>query len=496
MKQISLRRKFQLAMWLVLTVALLVLLGGRFLGKAALFHHLEREHLAVVMELQLAMAQDPASAPVDKAVFIKAIDRGQWLASQVDVELFKAEQALFRVLGFGGVMDLPVKDIGDLERLRQILAVDPASYLSRAVIERLRPDMNIVRDNSDRFAPLVAEAVSFIKTVVTGINLAGSLALLGLFWAIRKSVLGPLEQALAMARRVASGDLSGAVPVGAQCADDEIGRLTAALVDMQAGLTKMVARVRSASEGVQVASAEIAQGNLDLSDRTEHQASALQQTAASMQQLGDAVRNNADNAHQASELALNASAVADQGGAAVSRVVDTMQGINQASRKIAEIIAVIDGIAFQTNILALNAAVEAARAGDHGRGFAVVATEVRSLAGRSAQAAKEIRSLIGTSVERAEQGALLADQAGATMGEVVSSIRRVTQLMADISVASSEQSTGVAQVGAAVTQLDQTTQQNAALVEEMAASAQSLKGQAQDLVQAALVFRLAPLAPG
>ncbi len=252
-----------------------------------------------------------------------------------------------------------------------------------------------------------------------------------------------------------------------------------------------VAAVRSTSGSIDLACAEIASGNQDLSARTESQASALQQTAASMEQLSSTVRQNADNARQANELAQNASGVAAQGGEVVSKVVDTMKGINESARRIHDIISVIDGIAFQTNILALNAAVEAARAGEQGRGFAVVAGEVRSLAGRSAEAAKEIKQLITDSVGRVEQGSALVDQAGHTMQDVVASIRRVTDIMGEISAASAEQSQGVSQVGEAVTQMDHATQQNAALVEEMAAAATSLKGQAQELVQAVSVFKLA-----
>ncbi|MDP3823988.1 MAG: methyl-accepting chemotaxis protein [Burkholderiales bacterium] len=248
--------------------------------------------------------------------------------------------------------------------------------------------------------------------------------------------------------------------------------------------------VQRSSSSIEVASVEIASGNQDLSSRTEQQASALEETAASMEQLGSTVRQNADNAKQANQLAMGASTVAIKGGEVVGQVVETMKGINDASKKISDIIGVIDGIAFQTNILALNAAVEAARAGEQGRGFAVVASEVRSLAQRSAEAAKEIKGLIGTSVERVEQGTLLVDQAGVTMTEIVTAIKRVTDIMGEISSASTEQSAGVAQVGEAVTQMDQATQQNAALVEESAAAAESLKVQAQQLVQVVALFKL------
>ena len=316
--------------------------------------------------------------------------------------------------------------------------------------------------------------------------LCAVLAAIAALWIIR-SITGPINKAVAVSSAVAAGDLSLEFEASGK---SETAQLLVSLKNMQASLVKVVANVRENSESVATASAQIAQGNNDLSQRTEEQASALEETAASMEELSATVKQNADNARQANQLAMSASSVAIKGGDVVSQVVQTMKGINDSSKKIADIISVIDGIAFQTNILALNAAVEAARAGEQGRGFAVVASEVRSLAGRSAEAAKEIKSLIGTSVERVEQGTTLVDQAGATMTEVVNSIRRVTDIMGEISAASTEQSAGVAQVGEAVSQMDQVTQQNAALVEESAAAAESLKVQAQALVQVVAVFKL------
>ena len=313
--------------------------------------------------------------------------------------------------------------------------------------------------------------------------------IVGIFLALKmaKGIVHPLVMAAKTAEKIAAGDLSNHIEV---TSTDEVGALLKSLVAMQESLAKLVSSVRQGSEGVATASSEIAQGNNDLSTRTEQQASALEETSASMEELGSTVKQNADSARTANQLAMNASTVAVKGGGVVAEVVETMKEINDSSRKISDIISVIDGIAFQTNILALNAAVEAARAGEQGRGFAVVASEVRSLAGRSAEAAKEIKSLINASVERVEKGTTLVDQAGETMKEVVESIKRVTNIMGEISAASSEQSAGVAQVGEAVRHMDNATQQNAALVEEMAAAASSLKGQAQELVQLVSVFRL------
>ena len=314
----------------------------------------------------------------------------------------------------------------------------------------------------------------------------------GITRGLLKQMGGEPGLAVDVARAVAAGDLTTPVPVKAGDANS----LMAALREMQESLSRVVSTVRSGSQGVANASAGIAGSNGDLSGRTEHQASALQQTAASMQQLGSAVERNADHARQADGLARAASEVASKGGEAVRQVVDTMKGINDSSRKIGEITGVIDGIAFQTNILALNAAVEAARAGEQGRGFAVVAGEVRSLAQRSAEAAKQIKSLIAASVERVEQGGVQADRAGETMQEVVSAIQRVTQIMSEISRASAEQSSGVQQVSEAVSGMDRTIQQNAGLVESSAAAAEGLKQQAQSLVQAVAVFRVAEGARG
>ena len=323
--------------------------------------------------------------------------------------------------------------------------------------------------------------------LMLGLMLAAGIGtLVALVWSVRRQ-LAPLQQAVALAHRVAEGDLTRAGDIRGS---DEILHLAQALQRMQAALAQTVTSVRGNAESVATASAQIAQGNQDLSSRTEQQASALQQTAAAMEELGTTVRLNADHARNASTLSQAASQIAGQGGALVGQVVSTMSGIQQSSRQIADIIGTIDGIAFQTNILALNAAVEAARAGEQGRGFAVVAGEVRALAQRSAAAAREIKALISASVERVESGHTVVAQAGQTMVEIVASIQRVSDIVTAISAASSEQSQGVQQIGEAVTQMDQATQQNSALVEESAAAAESLRQQSQQLLQSVAVFRL------
>jgi methyl-accepting chemotaxis protein len=377
----------------------------------------------------------------------------------------------------------------DLAKARAMMH-DAAYHANKARIMKPVDEFLTMLDQRTKADIERAEAVKqkwFYVLVSLAVLLLVSMT--GVLCYVYRVISTSLRQAVSLSDAMAGGDLSSAVQVHGPA---EVASLLGALSAMQAGLVKVVAQVRNGSDGVSAASSEIAQGNMDLSGRTEAQASALEQTAASMEQLSSTVKQNADNARQANQLAQSASTVAATGGEVVGQVVETMKQISAASTQIADIISVIDGIAFQTNILALNAAVEAARAGEQGRGFAVVASEVRSLAGRSAEAAKEIKRLIAASVARVEQGSALADSAGGTMQQIVAQIKRVADIMAEISSASVEQSQGVSQVGEAVTQMDRNTQQNAALVEQMAAAAASLKSQARELVQTVAVFTLAP----
>ena len=378
------------------------------------------------------------------------------------------------------------------------LRVNDIALANRLLLEKTKPLFVPVSEGVDNLMQLQidvakhefgASEARYASTWMLSIMAIVAGVLFAIFFGVSlvRGIVRALDQALVAANAVARGDMSQAIRVDG---NDEVAQVLLALSDMQISLIKVVSKVRLGSEGVATASAQIAQGNQDLSSRTESQASALEETAASMEELSSTVQQNADHAAQANQLAQAASSTAIQGGEVVAQVVNTMKHINDSSKRIFDIISVIDGIAFQTNILALNAAVEAARAGEQGRGFAVVASEVRSLAGRSAEAAKEIKALIGASVDRVEQGTALVNRAGVTMGEVVSSIQRVTDIVGEISAASREQSAGVSQVGEAVTQMDQVTQQNAALVEQMAAAASSLKSQANDLVQGVAVFKL------
>ena len=330
-------------------------------------------------------------------------------------------------------------------------------------------------------------AMAKMKWQILGGTLILSLAIFAFAWFVARKIKQALDLAIGASKRIASGDLTAHLTVESS---DETGELISSLKEMNEGLARIVGEVRNGADSIATATEQIAAGNADLSQRTEEQASALEETASSMEELTSTVKQNADNAQQANQLAINASGVAVKGGEVINRVERTMESITDSSKKIADIIGVIDGIAFQTNILALNAAVEAARAGEQGRGFAVVAAEVRSLAQRSAAAAKEIKTLIEDSVGKVQDGSRLVEEAGRTTQEIVTSIKRVTDIMAEISAASQEQSSGIEQVNIAITQMDDVTQQNAALVEEAAAAAESLEDQARQMVGVVARFTL------
>ncbi len=406
-------------------------------------------------------------------------DRALWQAAQADAQRYMSQWADIQALS------------GQIGGVGKPQAEERMTGPSRTHFEQLQANLDkLWTFNVNHVDQTKQEAaVSYEQALWTVLVLAAVALVIGLVAAvlITRSIVRPVGEAVGIADHIAGGDLTQKIVVSGR---GETSQLLAAMQKMQQALSTLVSTVRQGAEGVATASAQIAQGNQDLSSRTEQQASALEETSASMEEMGSTAQQNADNARAASQLALSASTVAQQGGEVVGQVVSTMREIQHSSQKINDIIGVIDGIAFQTNILALNAAVEAARAGEQGRGFAVVAGEVRTLAQRSAEAAKEIKQLINASVERVEQGTTLVDQAGSTMQEVVQSIQRVTDIVGEISSASQEQNAGVGQVSEAVSNMDQATQQNAALVEESASAAASLQQQADQLLQAVSVFRV------
>ncbi|MCA7972961.1 methyl-accepting chemotaxis protein [Burkholderia sp. AU39826] len=450
--------------------------------------------VAVTRTTAIAKSADPGLANYfnDEAIAASKVSAAKQTAIEA-LMTSDAEKRLFAAIGeqrkrFLAIRDqiYALKKEGKAEQADQLLE-QQFIPTARQLVEKVDALVKYQREEIDALAAEIDANYQFGRTLMIAFGVVGMLLSVVCGWLITRSITRPLMRATDVAHRVARGDLSVRVDVHGT---DELGQLLGSLRDMQAALLRVVSNVRRGSDNLAAASAEIAQGNDDLSSRTESQASALEQTAASMEELSSTVARNADNAHEANQLAMNASTVTAQCGEVINQVVETMKGINDSSRQIADITGVIDSIAFQTNILALNAAVEAARAGEQGRGFAVVASEVRSLAGRSADAAREIKKLIGSSVGRVAQGSTEVERAWVAMTEVVNSIRRVTETMSEISAASTEQSLGVAQIGEAVGQMERTTQQNAALVEQTAAAAISLRQQSRELVEVISVFQL------
>ncbi|MRT31093.1 methyl-accepting chemotaxis protein [Herbaspirillum sp. CAH-3] len=389
--------------------------------------------------------------------------------------------------------------VASFRKVDKLVAEDKRDDATRMMITETLPALDVLQGSIKEFTELqkkivetsgadIKQSINSSRNLMIGLGMAAVLIGIAFAYGITRSITRPINEAVKVAQTVAAGDLTSQFDINSM---DETGQLLQALKDMNDSLVNIVGQVRIGTDTIATASSQIASGNLDLSSRTEQQASSLEETASSMEELTSTVKQNADNARQANQLAISASEVAIKGGTVMSQVVDTMGSINASSKKIVDIIGVIDGIAFQTNILALNAAVEAARAGEQGRGFAVVASEVRNLAQRSAAAAKEIKSLIGDSVEKVDIGAKLVDQAGLTMQAIVNSVQSVTDIMGEITAASQEQTSGIEQINQAITQMDEVTQQNASLVEEAAAAAASLQEQAGSLAQVVSVFKIA-----
>ena len=423
-----------------------------------------------------------------RAAVSQALDKYEKedISDEQDKALLATDRAV--LLRYDGVRDkvLALSKAGELDAARDLLMQNQPIIKELVDALAAHHHYNEKLGNTGATEGAAAAASARWISIVLALSITAAVAGMGLLLARR--IVASLASAIGVARTIAGGDLSGQISA---TSNDEVGQLMTAMADMSDSLVRIVSEVRSGTETINTASGEIAAGNLDLSARTEQQAGSLEETASAMEELTATVRQNSDNARQAKQMAVSASDKAVRGGEVMGDVIRTMEAIDSSSNKIADIISVIDGIAFQTNILALNAAVEAARAGEQGRGFAVVATEVRNLAHRSAAAAKEIKALISDSVEQVEQGGKLVQQAGAAMTEVVDTVRSVTDIVSEISAASAEQSTGIDEINRAITQMDEVTQQNAALVEEAAAASQSLQEQAGNLANLVGAFKLA-----
>ena len=467
-------------------------------------HALVKERLAnqwsnllgptIVRSFAMVKATDPTVV----AYFAKARADSSALINPVQKKLEEMLTSPEEKKLYAGVADARAVVLEVIEKINKLKAAGQSDEASAMADNQFASGLVVYEDAVAKLAAYQRDKIDVLSKGIAADHASGQTLLLALSaialvlgalfaWRLTLGIVRPLGRAVTVAETVAAGDLSADIVVESR---DEAGQLMHALREMNASLAKVVGEVRMGTDTIATASNQIASGNQDLSSRTEQQASSLEETAASMEELTSTVKQNADNARQANQLAVSASEVAVRGGNVVGQVVDTMGSINASSKKIVDIIGVIDGIAFQTNILALNAAVEAARAGEQGRGFAVVASEVRSLAQRSAAAAKEIKTLIGDSVEKVEEGSKQVEEAGRTMEEIVGSVKRVTDIMGEITAASQEQTSGIEQINQAISQMDQVTQQNAALVEEASAAAQSLQEQAGSLVQSVSIFKL------
>lgn len=496
MLNLSLRQKFNGAMIVVLMVSAIVLWGNRILGKCAQLHYFERMHLAQVSEIEKLLLSIRSDEYVDdgriRRALLKHIDLGQGYARSAEAELVEAEKLVFKILGFAPIIELPRKDVVDLELVRSTLEISGAEDgVSHATAQALRLKMVPVSENSDKFAELLPAAVTFAKKLLTASAITGLMLLGSTLVFLRRGTLRPIDEILAVAQTIAKGNLDTVIAVRSA---DEFGELMMALSNMNDNLADLVRQVSVGSGQIRKATREVASGNSNLSARTESQAVALQKTAASTVELKAAAERSVIGAERANRLAFTAANRATVGREIGSQVVDMMAHIKASSEQISNITGVINSIASQINILSLNAAIEAARAGQQGRGFTVVAAEVRELAKRSAGAAREIKQLIDESAERVISGSDLAHRSDAVIAEVEVAIKEVAVVISEIAVEMREQCVSITEIAQAVGQMDAVTQQNAALVEQAAVASDSLHSQAVSLTQAISVFKVADAA--
>ena len=485
----TLRRQFTLGLGAVLAVALAVLCGTRWLGKTARFHHLEREHLVQVLALtQRLQAAADGRQPLARADLLQPLAAAQTLSQRMHDEVWPAERAAFALIGFGEIVAWPVRDIAALGRLRQAAEAAPGEVVDPALARQLAAQAAPLQAEADALGRAVAEAAGFVQVAVVLANGLGLAAVIAVFLTLRRATLGPLLRALQAAQRMARGDL--VAPPLAHGAD-EVGQLNAALDDMKRSLAQVVADVRQRSTTVASSADAVAGGSADLSRRAGEQAATLQDTGGRLAVLLASLQQGGRQVRAADALAVQARQVAGEGGQAVARVVGRMDEILAASRRIADINGVIDGLAFRTNLLALNAAVEAARAGEQGRGFAVVAAEVRGLAQRSTAAAREVAALVDDTVAKVALGVAEVDRAGHTIDEVVRAVQQVSDLVNGVAGGLAGQEGGLASIDDAMGRLDQATHHNAALARQSQAAAEAVRTQSAALVAAVGQFRLA-----
>jgi methyl-accepting chemotaxis protein len=488
----TLRKKFVLGLIAVCMVILAAVLSTRLLSKAALFHHLERDFLSRVTQssrdVDLVLEGGKSAGSISKSDVLENVRMARELAQRANTELFGIEQIAFELIGFGEVLRLPRDVVGVASRIESALAADSGTQLTPDLATKIRADLGTMKTSSDRFGPLLSQATAFIRVTAIALNILSLSGLIVIFHLLRAATLEPIRRVAEAAERIAQGNLSGpSLPQSA----DEVGQLARSMDAMRTNLSSLVAQVRDRSASVSSAVSEVTQGSTDLSDRTERQAATLQQTAVAVNALNGALQTITGQVHGAERVAVEARTMATDGGRAVQRVVERMNDILVSSHKIADINGVINAIAFQTNILALNAAVEAAGAGEQGRGFAVVASEVGSLAKRSAAAAKEIAALIDDTVTKVESGAKEVNAAGTGITRTVTTVEQVSTLTTEIARALSAQQQSIVRIDAAMRELEGTTQQNAALAEQSAAAAQSVRDQSSVLVEAVGRFNLA-----